>query len=91
MAYDNKEFECDIKENIKVLGENGRYTQEFTIIAWNNYPSKYDIRRWKEDNFGNKRATKGISLTVPELQNLKEALNEIPDLEKHLNEVNQRR
>ena len=89
MAYD-QDFRCDVKERIKVLGENGKYTQELTIIAWNNFEGKYDIRRWKETNNGEKIATKGISLTAAELENLKEALNQIPDLEKHLREKNRR-
>lgn len=85
------DFKYDIKERIKILGENGRYTQELTVIAWNGYPGKYDIRRWKENDDGERTATKGISLTADELQNLKDALEAIPDLEKHLNELNRRR
>jgi len=53
-------------------------------VAWNGYSGKYDLRRWRIDDEGNRIPTKGISLTPEEMENLKKSLNEIDDFEKYL-------
>lgn len=69
------EFKFEIVEKIGVLGEkeNG-WTKELNLVAYNNFPAKYDIREWDPDH---QKMSKGITLSKEELLSLKELLANI--------------
>lgn len=49
-------------------------TKELNKVSWNNRPPKYDIRDWDEDH---EKMSKGITMTMEELIELRDLLNEI--------------
>ncbi len=80
MAYTNgKEFKYTVNEEMEVLGGNSKYRNVLSIVSWNGYEPKYDLRRWKDDS-----PTKGIALTPEEMENLKKALNRIDNFAEYL-------
>ena len=87
MAYTNgHDFEYTLVKEIATLGMTAKFSNELNIVAWNGYPAKYDIRRYKVRSDGSQSPTKGIALTCEEMKNLKAALNEIDDFEEYLEE-----
>lgn len=81
------EFHFEIEQNFEVLSEHEastgtRYTKEFNLISYNDAEPVYDLRNWTENTDGTRRMGKGITLTLEELKVLKEALNELQDLEE---------
>ena len=75
----SKEFKYTVNETISELGGNSKYQNVLSIISWNGYEPKYDLRRWKDD-----APTKGIALTADEMQKLKDTLNSIENFEDYL-------
>jgi hypothetical protein len=65
----------EIKENIGILSESvkGR-SKELNLVSWNDREPKYDLREWDSTH---EKMGKGITLTVDELEELKELLNSI--------------
>ncbi|KEH99143.1 seryl-tRNA synthetase [Clostridium botulinum C/D str. BKT12695] len=63
----------EIKENIGVVSESSkRWTKELNLISWNYKEPKYDLRDWAPEH---EKMGKGITLTLDELKELKEILN----------------
>lgn len=60
------EFKYEIKKAIGLLSKNGVYSKEINIISYNGGADKIDIRNWSEQEDGNKRMGKGITLTLDE-------------------------
>lgn len=81
-----KDLNYIIHKEIETLGMNTQYAQQLSILSWNGYPPKYDIRRWKIDEEGDLTPAKGIALNADEMQKLKEALNAIDDFEAYIRE-----
>lgn len=82
MAYGKKkEITHKLNKKIQVIGVNSKYTIELNIISWNQNGPKYDLRRWDNDF-----PAKGVALTSQEMKNLKQALNEIDDLDDYMAE-----
>lgn len=74
------DFNYSIEEEIAVLSENKKgYTKELNLISYNGAEPKYDIRSWSpaEDEDGEKKMGKGITLTKEEVIALRDALNEL--------------
>ena len=61
-------------------------THEFRLVNWNGKGEKYDIRWWGSQ--GKKASPSGTTLTLKELQILKEILinMELPDIEEEKHE-----
>lgn len=90
MAYTNgHDYDYRLMKEIAPLGMTSKFSNELNIVAWNGYPAKFDIRRYKVRPDGSQLPTKGIALTCEEMENLKIALNEIDDFEKYLEEYTQ--
>ena len=69
------EIKFEIKENIGVLSESPKgWTKELNLVSWNEKEPKYDIREWDS---AHEKMGKGMTLTVDELNKLKELLNGI--------------
>lgn len=66
------EFKYEIKKDIGVIAQNGKYSKEFKLISYNGAEPKYDIRSWTfNEETGDKTMGKGITLTKEELYTLK--------------------
>ena len=73
------DIKYDIIETLAVLSEGSKgWKKEINLISWNDREPKYDIREWSEEH-GQMR--KGVTFTLSELQALKKALNELPNLD----------
>lgn len=69
------EIKYEIIETIAVLSESSKgWKKELNLISWNGREPKYDLREWSEDHT---KMGKGVTLTLSELQILKESLNQI--------------
>ncbi|MDO5027923.1 MAG: PC4/YdbC family ssDNA-binding protein [Bacillota bacterium] len=68
-------FKFEIVKKFGVIGqkENG-WTKELNLVAYNDFPAKYDIREWDPDH---QKMSKGITLSKEELLELKELLKNI--------------
>lgn len=71
------EFKYEIKNSFGILSEKNGYSKEFNLISYNDKEPVYDIRTWHANEDGNKKMTKGITLTRDELQKLKELINSL--------------
>ena len=69
------EFTYEIVEQVGVLSQNPNgWSRQINRVSWNGREPKYDIRDWAPDNA---KMGKGISLSMEELQILKEILNNL--------------
>ncbi len=72
MAYKKPQISNEI---VRFVGEisttAGGYKKELNLISWNGGEAKYDIRDWNNDH---SRSSKGITLTLEELKNLRDLL-----------------
>lgn len=73
------DIKYDIIETLAILSEGSKgWKKELNLISWNEREPKYDIREWSE---GYEKMRKGVTFTLSELQALKDALNELPELD----------
>lgn len=69
------EIKYEIIETLAVLSEGSKgWKKELNLISWNGREPKYDLREWSEDHT---KMGKGVTLTLAELQTLKESLNKL--------------
>ncbi|MFB1081568.1 YdbC family protein [Jeotgalibacillus sp. JSM ZJ347] len=69
----------EVIEVLKVLSEGSKdWKKELTLISWNEGEPKYDIRSWSPDH---EKMGKGVTFTLSELQELKNVLNDMPELD----------
>ena len=66
-----------IEEHIATLSTGPLYTVELNLVSFNNYPAKYDIRRWSRSPEGDTMPGKGIHLNFGELKALRTALDDL--------------
>ena len=67
------ELTFEIVEHLGVLSENPNgWTKELNLVSWNDRPAKYDLREWDQEH---QKMTKGITLTLEEIEELKAILN----------------
>ncbi|OAA92808.1 YdbC family protein [Clostridium coskatii] len=63
----------EIKENKGVLSKSPKgWKKELNLVSWNDRTAKYDIRDWSQEH---DKMGKGVTLTVDELRELKNILN----------------
>lgn len=69
------EIKYEITKNFGVLSDSPKgWTKELNLVAWNNYPPKYDIREWDPEHL---KMGKGITLNTAEIKELRDLLNNI--------------
>lgn len=69
------DIKFEIKESIGLISETSKgWTREINLVAWNNYPPKYDIRDWDPDH---KMMSKGITFNEEEIKKLRDLLNDL--------------
>lgn len=74
------DFKYKITEEIAVLSKNEKgYSKELNLVSYNDADAKFDIRTWYEDEDGNKKLQKGITLNDEECENLYNALKDIAE------------
>ena len=70
------EISYEILEECGVISERkGGYVLKLRYMSWNGNDPKYDLRPWKQNEDGSETASKGISLTGEELEELTNILN----------------
>lgn len=64
-----------IKQELGSISESSKgWKKELNLISWNDKDPKYDLRDWAPEH---NKMGKGVTLTLPELKELKELLNEM--------------
>ena len=67
-----------IEQRIAELSHSRTWATRLNLVKFGAYPAKHDLRKWQLDENGMEiSAYRGISLTVSELRNLRDALNKI--------------
>ena len=79
------EFHYEIEQNFEVLSQREtttgtQYTKEFNLISYSDAEPVYDIRNWTENSEGQRRMGKGITLNLDEIRQLRDALNDLEEL-----------
>jgi len=70
----------EVLEKLGVLSESPRgWTKELRLMNWNNRGPRYDLREWSP---GDRKASRGITLSLREMRGLQEILmeTEFPDI-----------
>lgn len=66
-------FDFEVTERIAILSSTGAgYTLELNKVAYNGYPAKLDLRKWKDG-----KPLKGVMLSDDEARSLLEALQKV--------------
>lgn len=69
------DFSYEIKDKIAVLSdEKSSWTKEINLISYNGAEAKIDIRSWQTTEEGERKMSKGITLTNDEAAKLRDAL-----------------
>lgn len=70
-AKENNEFKYEVVQDCGLISTDskGRETR-LRLISWNDREPKYDIRTWWEDENGEEKCGKGISLTGEQVEKL---------------------
>lgn len=79
------EFHYEIEQNFEVLSQREtntgtKYTKELNLISYSDAEPVYDIRNWTENSEGQRRMGKGITLNLDEIRQLRNALNDLEEL-----------
>ena len=65
-----------------LTSEEGKYNKELNLISWNGNEPKFDLRPWKiDDETGERKMMKGITLTSEEIEALYNILKEMSEEE----------
>jgi hypothetical protein len=75
------EFKYEITEELGELSKSGSNTKEVNYISYGGREPVLDIRSWYEDESGEKKMSKGITLKKDEVIKLREILEDL-DLEE---------
>ncbi|MEK4486925.1 YdbC family protein [Psychrobacillus sp. FSL H8-0484] len=69
------ELKYEITEHIAVLSESAKgWKKELNLISWNGREPKYDIRDWAPNH---EKMGKGVTLSIEELDKLKDAFTSL--------------
>ena len=73
----------EVKESYGSLTQEvGKYNKELNLISWNGNEPKFDLRPWiVDEDTGERKMSKGITLTSEELEALYNILKEISEEE----------
>lgn len=79
--YSNKttkeEVNYEVIKEFGQLSENGKYVKKLRLVSWNNGSPSYDLRTWIVNEDSSEKASKGVTLSADELQNLFDILTEM--------------
>ena len=72
------EFSYELKEKVAVLSEGkSGWTKEINLVSYNGAEAKIDIRSWQTTEDGERKMSRGITLTNDEATKLRDALNKL--------------
>lgn len=66
----------NIEKHIAEIGSTAHAVKQLNLVSWNKAPARLDLRGWREDDDGEMKPNKGITLTDAEARNLYNALGE---------------
>ena len=70
-----KEFTYTIEKRFGTVSEAGSLPLELNLVSFNGAPAKFDLRKWRTKETGERTMQKGITLTREELLDLRTFLN----------------
>lgn len=76
------EITYEVLEKLGILSESQTgWTKELRLVNWNNRGPRYDLREWSP---GDRKASRGITLSLEEIRVLQEILveTEFPELQE---------
>lgn len=69
------DIKYEIEKEVGVISESPKgWRKELNLISWNDKEAKYDLRDWAPER---KKIGKGLTLSLEELKQLKDVLNEL--------------
>lgn len=69
------DIKFEIEKELGSISESSKgWTKELNLISWNGKEAKYDLRDWAPEH---EKMGKGVTLSIDELKQLKEILNEM--------------
>ena len=69
------DIKYEIEKELGYISESAKgWKKELNLISWNGKEAKYDLRDWSPEH---EKMAKGITLTIDELKELKNLLNEL--------------
>jgi hypothetical protein len=76
-----KVFDYEIVKRIGTLTDDpdSTVTLELNLLSWNGSKPGYDLRKWKTEKDGTRKPLKGIVITKPELDSLKQLIEGLED------------
>ena len=75
-----KEFTYTIEKQFGTVSNAGSLPVELNLVSFNDAPAKYDLRKWRIKEDGNRSMQKGICLSREELLDLKNFLNTMEEI-----------
>lgn len=75
-----KTFTYTIEKQFGTVSNAGSLPVELNMVSYNGAPAKYDLRKWRIKEDGERTMQKGICLSVQELRDLRDFLNGMEDL-----------
>ena len=80
-----REFKYEVLDRFATLSSTESatgnvYSKELNLISYNDADGVYDIRNWTTMTDDSRRMGKGITLNRDELKALRDALNDLDDL-----------
>ena len=75
-----KEFSYTIEKRLGIVSNASSLPLELNLISFNGAPAKYDLRKWRTKDTGERTMQKGITFTREELIDLKRFLNNMEDI-----------
>ena len=75
-----KEFSYTIEKRLGIVSNASSLPLELNLISFNGAPAKFDLRKWRTKDTGERSMQKGICLSRDELLDLKNFLNNMEDI-----------
>ena len=74
-----KTFTYTIEKQFGTVSNAGSLPVELNMVSYNGAPAKYDLRKWRIKEDGERTMQKGICLSEQELRDLRDFLNSMED------------
>ena len=75
-----KGFTYTIEKQFGTVSTASALPLELNLISFNGAPAKFDLRKWRTKDTGERTMQKGITFTREELIDLKRFLNNMEDI-----------
>ena len=75
-----KEFTYAIEKQFGTVSNAGSLPVELNMVSFNGAPAKFDLRKWRIKEDGERSMQKGICLSTEEVLDLRNFLNGLEDI-----------